>query len=191
MAEVTRIPFGSRDGNPPAAPIIGADVGAVDPSDTPTAPAAPRAPVGRAQLPRQAQAPVAAQAAQAPATPPPQTLAQKLKVRFRHEDLELPTDEVVRLAAKGMSATKLEEQRAEFTREREANRQILDVGNLMAQFAQRDPQGFQEVIGRVQHGRPIPQAQPQRRQAPPENDGLGDDEPLTQQQQPLPIDCFV
>jgi hypothetical protein len=123
------------------------------------------------QAPEQGGEPAAPEQPAAPAAPAP-TLPPKAKVRFRHQDIELSHDDLVKFAQKGLAADKLEERRQQVEREQRDNEARLAVVRDLELLRQTHPERFQAALD-VMRG-----VQPARREEP-----AGDplDEPLTPQ----------
>lgn len=122
---------------PPVAPA---------PTQTPSAPAAPS---GAVQQP-------AAQPAQQPAAGQPPKGWEKIltpeglaRIKFRDKTVELTPEEFARRAQIGTSAEELDRAKREFQETRRQNEDMTRAGQLLAQFAQQDPEGYraiQEII---------------------------------------------
>lgn len=101
--------------------------------------------------PRQRAAPAAAEERQ-----PNETAAEHrqrtMKLRFRHQDIEMPEEEVLKLAQKGMSAQKLEERRAQIEAQARENERRLAFVNDLEFIRTSDPQRFQRAMDVLVNG---------------------------------------
>lgn len=92
--------------------------------------------------------------ASTPVTAP--ALPEKLSIRFRHQDLELPISEVQRLAQIGMSAQKIDERKRELDELARANQEKIQVADLLGSLAQVDPARYRQVQAILSGRSPVP-----------------------------------
>lgn len=160
MSNIPLSSVGSKDASPAPAPAAPQSVSIPEPANgTPF-----RAKIPESALmgkPTSAAEPSAAK----DATP------EKLKLRFRHEDVEVDLNEAKRLAQIGLSAQSLDDRRRQIEERENLNRDKIQVGDLMAQLAQSDPVRFKAVQDIIAGRRPA--------MAQQQDDGLSSDDGLT------------
>lgn len=109
--------------------------------------------------------------APASAEPTAEQRQRSMKLRFRHQDIEMPEEEVLKLAQKGMSAQKLEERRAQVEALARENEERLKFVNHLEFIRTADPARFQRAIDLLVTGGAVPQAQDS------DGDGLTEPQP--------------